>query len=153
VISVRLPPLRERREDIALLVRHFEEERARRGQGGPPLPDEAVRALASQSFPGNVRELRNAVDRALSLGCPEPPEEADAAPPAADALNVNLDVPLLVGRERLVDAYEKAYLELALKQTGGNVCRTAEIAGVGRKFVQKAMKRHGLRAVPETEDS
>ena len=147
VIPVRLPPLRERPEDIPLLVRHLERERSNRANPGGPLPDAVVSAFAAQSWPGNVRELRNAVDRAFSLGPPD--IWFGGAAPQADlppGVEVSLDVPLLIGRERLADAYEKAYLEEALLKTGGNVSRAAEIARVGRRFAQKAMRRHGLRA-------
>ncbi|XXX78783.1 sigma 54-interacting transcriptional regulator [Sorangium sp. So ce134] len=153
VISIRLPPLRERLEDVPLLVRHFEQELASRWKPSAPLSNASVAAFAAQSWPGNVRELRNAVARALSLGVPEPPPEANPVPDASAALEVTLDVPLLVGRQRIADAYERAYLELALKQTDGNVSRTAEVAGVGRYFVQKAMKRHGLRDHPASVGS
>jgi DNA-binding NtrC family response regulator len=148
VVTARLPPLRERGEDIPMLVRHFESTRSLR-MNSAPLPDAVVTAFAAQVWPGNVRELRNAVERLMSLGC----AGAESAEPDIDALartlHVTLDVPLLVGRERLMEAYEKAYVDLALKQTGGNICRAAEISGVGRKFIQRAMKRYGMRGPVE----
>ena len=144
VITVRMPPLRERPEDIPLLVQQFEKELAPRGQPSPqPLSDSVVGAFRAQSWPGNVRELRNAVDRALALGNPSRWEEQ--APPPPEALGVDLKEPLLVGRQRLQDAYEREYIERALRETGGNVSRAAALAGVGRKFMQQAMKRYGLR--------
>jgi DNA-binding NtrC family response regulator len=144
VVPVRLPPLRERLEDIPLLVQHFETELAGEARSRVRLPDTVVAAFAAQSWPGNVRELRNAVERALSIGVPE-----HTAPGGSlvglTPVGVSLEVPLLVGRERLAEAYVKEYIALALKETGGNVSRAAEIAGVGRKFMQMAMKRYGLR--------
>ena len=99
-----------------------------------------------------MRELRNAVARALSLagpGAPAPaalPEAAVAAgPEVASAFAIDLKVPLKISVERLVDAYERAYLTEALRETGGNVSRAAELAGVNRKFIQRAFKRLGLR--------
>jgi DNA-binding NtrC family response regulator len=56
-----------------------------------------------------------------------------------------LKEPLLAGRQRLMEAYEREYIALALRETGGNVSRAAALAGVGRKFMQQAMKRYGLR--------
>jgi len=148
VITVRMPPLRERPEDIPLLVRQLEKELAARAQPPPqPLPDSVVGAFRAQSWPGNVRELRNAVDRALALGNPAQWEEQ--APPLPAALEVNLKEPLLVGRQRLQEAYEREYIERALRETGGNVSRAATLAGVGRKFLQQAMKRYGLRGGSE----
>jgi DNA-binding NtrC family response regulator len=146
VISVRLPPLRERPEDIPPLVRHFERELSARFQPPPaPLPDSVVESFGAQAWPGNVRELRNAVDRALALGAPAPWGEQAPPAPLSGLPGVSLKEPLLAGRQRLMEAYEREYIELALRETGGNVSRAAALAGVGRKFMQQAMKRYGLR--------
>ncbi|WP_234023450.1 sigma 54-interacting transcriptional regulator [Sorangium cellulosum] len=149
VIQVALPPLRERQGDVPLLVRRFEEELRPRSGSPPPLSEEVVAALAARSWPGNVRELRNAVARALSLGTAGsaggPPSPAAPSGGAQGAPAVDLNEPLLAGRERVAEAYEKAYLDAALKQTGGNVSRAAELARVNRKLIQRAMKRYGLR--------
>jgi DNA-binding NtrC family response regulator len=144
VVTVTLPPLRERREDLPVLIDHFARQLSR---GAPPaLPERVVEGLLERTWPGNVRELRNAVARALSLGAPAaaPPAIAAAVPGAAPA-TIDLGIPLKLGRERVADAYERAYLEEALRQSGGNVSRAAEVAGVNRKFIQRAMKRWGLR--------
>jgi len=143
VVSVRLPPLRERLEDIPLLVRHFEAEQPARASALGSLPDAILNSFTEQTWPGNVRELRNAVDRSLLMGDRAPALQPELALPIP--LHVNIDVPLLVGREHLVEAYEKAYIEQALKQTANNVTKAAVLAGVGRKFLQQAMKRYGLR--------
>lgn len=145
VIPIRLPPLCERLEDVPLLARHFETELAARMRAKAPIPQAIIDSFGEQSWPGNVRELRNAISRVLSLGVGDEP--ADAASPELDAdrLGVRLDEPLLDGRDRVAQAYEKAYLKLALQKTEGNVSQAAELAGVGRKFVQTAMKRYGLR--------
>jgi DNA-binding NtrC family response regulator len=145
VITVRLPPLRERPEDIPLLVRHFESGLSARAQPPAPLPESTLAAFSAQSWPGNVRELRNAVDRAIALGSPARGEERARAAPLPGALGVSLEEPLLDGRQRLLEAYEREYITLALRETGGNVSRAAALAGVGRKFMQQAMKRYGLR--------
>ncbi|WP_437486816.1 sigma 54-interacting transcriptional regulator [Sorangium sp. So ce1014] len=149
VLQVAVPPLRERPGDIPLLVRHFEEGLRPRSGSQPSLSGDVVAALAARSWPGNVRELRNALARALALGtaggaggppAPAVPSEGAQGPPAVD-----LTEPLLAGRERVAEAYERAYLDAALRQTGGNVSRAAELARVNRKFIQRAMKRYGLR--------
>ncbi|HXU83777.1 MAG TPA: helix-turn-helix domain-containing protein, partial [Polyangia bacterium] len=64
---------------------------------------------------------------------------------ALRSMAVDLSAPLREGRDRALDAYERAYLQAALERTGGNVTRAAELAGVNRKFIQRAMKRLGLR--------
>ena len=151
VIAIALPPLRERPDDIPLLVRHFEASLASRSGSPPALSDSVVNTFASRSWPGNVRELRNAVARALSLGSGSR-AGGEAAPLAEVAIpGVDLAEPLLAGRERVAEAYEKAYIALALEQSGGNVSRAADLARVNRKFIQRAMKRHGLRGDTEPE--
>jgi DNA-binding NtrC family response regulator len=146
VITVRLPPLRERTEDIPLLVRQFEKELTERlSLPSSPLPDSGVEELCSRSWPGNVRELRNAVERLHTLGNPPPREERAVPAPAPGSLGVSLAEPLLMGRQRVAEAYEREYLERALQETGGNISRAAVLAKVGRKFFQQAMKRYGLR--------
>jgi transcriptional regulator with GAF, ATPase, and Fis domain len=134
VVRVTIPPLRERPEDVPLLVRHF--------AGGVAIADAVIRGFQAQSWPGNARELRNAVARVLSLGSPDP--VVGGAAPAAAPL-VDRSVPLKVARDRAAEAYERAYLEAVLADTGGNVSRAAELAGVSRKFVQRAMIRYRLR--------
>lgn len=148
VVPIRLPPLRERPEDIPLLVRHLEQQLASRIPGAAPLPDHVVSLFGEQSWHGNVRELRNAVARALALGVPAP-AGSEAQPPSGSGdsggLDVRLDEPLLAGRSRVAREYERAYMELALKQTGGNVSQAAELAGIGRKFAYTLIQRFGLR--------
>jgi DNA-binding NtrC family response regulator len=156
VVTVRLPPLRERLEDIPLLVRHFEQDWASRPDAPPPLPESLVSAFAAQSWPGNIRELRNAVNRALLFGAPQmmdEPASSRRSLPLPDPLTVELSEPLMIGRERVAARYEKAYLELILGETNGNVSHAAKRAGVGRRFVQQAMKRHGLRGAEPAGDA
>ncbi|WP_437950764.1 sigma 54-interacting transcriptional regulator [Sorangium sp. So ce296] len=112
VVPIRLPPLRERIEDIPILVRHLEQQLASRIPAAAPLPEHVVNLFVEQSWPGNVRELRNAVARALALGAPEPAGSKPQSPPASGGLDVRLDEPLLVGRSRVAREYEKAYMEL-----------------------------------------
>jgi transcriptional regulator with GAF, ATPase, and Fis domain len=130
-------------------------DQARRSRAPPPsLPESVVDAFAARSWPGNVRELRNEVARAVSLGI-EQRRGSLAFPSAAAAVGaeVDFDELLFTGRERVAEAYERAYLERALQKTGGNVSRAAELAGVNRKFIQRAMKRFGLRGDTDPEPS
>jgi len=148
VITVRLPPLRERLEDIPRLVRHFEE-KLNLERPASPLPDSVVKELCTRTWPGNVRELLNVVRRMRTLGQGASPEEQAVPAPAPGALGVTLAEPLLTGRQRIAEAYEREYIELALRETGGNISRAAALAKVGRKFFQQAMKRYGLRGDSE----
>ncbi|MDC3962092.1 sigma 54-interacting transcriptional regulator [Polyangium jinanense] len=145
VVPVRLPPLSERSEDIPMLVRHFEKELSTRMRSKHPLSQEVIDKFSGLTWNGNVRELRNAVARALAFGAGEGSKSNDGREPDVQSLGIRLDEPLLHGRDRMAQAYEKHYLRLMLQKTDGNVSRAAELAGVGRKFVQMAMKRYGLR--------
>jgi transcriptional regulator with GAF, ATPase, and Fis domain len=150
VIQVTMPPLREHAEDIPLLVEQFVREL---GGAGAALPPDVVGALCARTYNGNVRELKNAVARALSLRGPAGAAASEAAPASGGATalpaQVDLSQPLRAARDRLVDDFEGAYLKAALERAGGNVTRAAELAGVNRKFIQRAMKRLGLRGNDE----
>ncbi len=152
-VVVHVPPLRSRLDDVPLLVRHLEAALRAQKPGLAPLDEATLARFRAMSWPGNVRELRNKVRFALLLG-PERPQGVEVEPavslPACD-IAVCLGEPLLEGGERARAAYERAYLGMALEQTGNNVTRTAELAGVGRRYIQRAMERYGMRAgrVPE----
>ncbi|MDI1446642.1 sigma 54-interacting transcriptional regulator [Polyangium sp. 6x1] len=155
VVPVRMPPLRERLDDIPLLVRHFEKEWQGRKDAPTLLPNEVLERMKAhpRPWPGNVRELRNKVEMMLSLGLAEPPWAADEdeaeAPPSLRLPVVNLELPLHVGLAHVENAYKRAYVERALQETGYNVSQAAKIAGVGRAFVQRVMRKHGIRSSEE----
>jgi two-component system response regulator HydG len=143
VVPIRLPPLRERREDIPLLVQHLVKKHALRLSRPPLLPDEeAMRALLDHSWPGNVRELEHAIERALllargsTLGVADfPPEIAARATEAAEGQ----------GRYRAArDAWERKYCEDLLREAGGNVSKAAELAGLHRSTLYEKLARFGL---------
>ncbi|MFG0316520.1 MAG: sigma-54 interaction domain-containing protein [Planctomycetota bacterium JB042] len=165
VVGLRVPPLRERREDIADLagdfIRIFRESLGRRYV--ERISDEALDALLSWSWPGNVRELVNAIEHALvvcrsdritradlpdsiSAGCrpPAPPSPASASP-ASDGREEWLDLPLAEARRRATAAFERAYLTSRLEQTGGRVGEAAKLAGISPRALYDRMKKHGLR--------
>ena len=142
VVRITLPPLRERAEDIAVLAQHFAHSLDRRGGPERVLSPDELRALETRAWPGNVRELRNAVARTLSLGGPGAAIQGGTAPSLPV---VDLNVPLMVARDRLSADFEEAYLREALRRANGNATRAAELAGVNRKFMQRAIKRYGLR--------
>ena len=135
VLRVDVPPLRERKEDIAPLVAHF---------GGPGFnPSEAMlKRLVAHDWPGNVRELRNAVER-LKVNA-EPLVARPAGSGSSQA--VSLDEPFLVQKERLVLGFERQYAEALLKACGGNLAEAARLAGVSRMAVVKMLARLGLEA-------
>jgi DNA-binding NtrC family response regulator len=153
VLRVALPPLRERAGDIPLLVDHFvatSRARVRAGASPRTLAPAVVQDLASRTWPGNVRELRNAVARALALTADDPTRPSappPSMPPSGLVVQAVADpsMPFMDARERLVSDFARAYFEEALRRTDGNVSRAAELAGVNRKFVQRAIRDLGLR--------
>jgi len=142
VMPMRLPPLRDRREDIPLLVEHLVKKHALR-LGRPPLmPDaEAMRALLDHSWPGNIRELEHALERALLLARGEALTLADfPAEIAARAAEIADE-----GRYRSArDSWERRYLEDLLREAGGSVGKAAELAGLHRSTLYEKLARYGL---------
>jgi two-component system, NtrC family, response regulator HydG len=152
VVSIELPPLRERREDVPVLaahfIAHFAERHGKRMRG---MSEGARRALLAHDWPGNVRELRNALERAVVLSENEEISEADLPAqvvgsgahlrPSEAAL---ADLPFVEARNRAVEGFERAFLAAALERHGGNVSRTARALGVHRQSLQKMLRRHGL---------
>ncbi len=150
VVRIDLPPLRERPEDIPLLVTHFLDKHAR----GLPVgvPAETMERLLVCDWPGNVRQLENAVQRALALRGREadlraghllPREAARHRPPGGEG-ETDLSLAVAVARA------ERKQIERALRATGGNRTRAAGLLGISRKTLWEKMKHHGLSA-PESE--
>ncbi len=143
VVPVRLPPLRERREDVPLLVEHFVRKHALRLSRPPLLPDaEAMKALLDHPWPGNIRELEHAIERGLLLARGEAIVLADLPPelsPAADAGSA------AEGRYRRArDAWERKFFEDLLREAGGSVGKAAELAGLHRSTLYEKLTRFGL---------
>ncbi len=138
VVSIRIPPLRERREDIPLLAEHFAQKHGR--AEGSAISPEARELLVAYDWPGNVRELENAVARALALnpsGVVIPEDLPDAirlaqAEPAPAPLPPPGDRPTLAELER-------RYASQVLGETGGNKTRAAEILGIDRKTLYRIL--------------
>ncbi len=143
VVRIEVPPLRERREDIPLLVHHFLDMHGSRAPVDG-IEDEALALLVAHDWPGNVRELENAMESALALA-PGPKLRA------AD-LRVARRVPIPVGSAALdelalsLEAYECCALERALRENGGDAKAAARRLGIGRStFYRKLAKHDSLR--------
>jgi two-component system response regulator HydG len=145
VVPLRLPPLRERREDVPLLVEHLVNKHALRLARPPLRPDaEAMRALMDHPWPGNVRELEHAIERGLLLARGEAITLADLPPelaqPAQDAAAGGAE-----GRYRRArDAWERQFLSDLLREAGGSVGKAAELAGIHRSTLYEKLARYGL---------
>jgi transcriptional regulator with GAF, ATPase, and Fis domain len=145
VLPITVPPLRERLDDLPLLVAAFL----------PPEEHSAVtpallEELRARPWRGNVRELRNFVERALAFGTDEaldllPPSQAPSSPASARSLpRVSAEEPFKVVRDRWVVHLEREYLRAVLARTGGNVSAAADAAGLDRAYVYRLIRKHGL---------
>jgi transcriptional regulator with PAS, ATPase and Fis domain len=154
VVEVELPPLRARREDLVTIAQRFYE----RFTGSEDKVPEALTAtIQARSWSGNVRELRNFIERSVTLGSigERQPRAPGAAPePAAVDALVPTHLPLKEARVAWMDQFERRYTEALLQRTGGNVTRAAEIAGVHRRSLQRLLASLGGRLAEhaETED-
>jgi len=145
VFTIVLPPLRERREDVPLLVHHFIEkfngETGKRVQGVTPA---ALATLQGYAWPGNIRELRNSLERAMILvdgdiiGEEHLPPDLEASRPEAAMLRVPLGVPM--------EKVEKEYILASLQKNGGNKARTAEVLGISEKTLYNKLNRYAAEA-------
>jgi DNA-binding NtrC family response regulator len=143
VIEISMPALRERRDDLPLLVEHLAQ---RLGLKVPAWMNSAELAaeLATHDWPGNVRELRNYVERCIALGT-QPRLAASTAAPANELWPIDLGVPLRTAREALIGPFERRYLEASLRHYGNNVSAAARAAGMDRLTFYRLLWRHGLR--------
>ncbi len=155
VVPIRVPPLRERKEDIPLLVEHF----LSKTPGGRTLrlDERAMESLLRYDWPGNVRELKNAVERDVLLrsGRGEAAQRhrtvrVDKDQPPRHGLSlmqflVDTDIPFKDAKQEMLDEFERRFLESLLVWCGGNVSRAARTAGVDRMSIYNMMDRLGIR--------
>jgi len=135
VVRVRIPPLRERTEDIALLAAHFYQQL---GDGSDP-PAELLTQLSRQPWPGNVRELRGAIERALLFG----PELLDE-PAAPEKPGSDEDLSFRVAKERAVARWEKSWVEALLERHERNLSAAARAARMDRNHLREILRKHRL---------
>jgi transcriptional regulator with PAS, ATPase and Fis domain len=150
VITVVLPPLRERTGDVARLAQHFLRRYGRnreRPLGG--VEPEALARLEAHAWPGNVRELQNVIERACVLADGPTLRAGDlpahvGAPGAPVALVVDPSVPLARAREAWLQGFAQSYLTELLRRHDGNISAAARTAGVDRKTLHRLLARHGV---------
>jgi len=168
VVPIALPPLRDRKEDIPLLVRHFVEKYNQRlGKRVEGVDADAVALLQSYPWPGNIRELENLMERSVLFAdgpiihagaLPDSLRESSPASPVAPvgALGA-IAAPSGASMKEIVRQaqaeLEKELIARALEETGGNVTRAAKRLQISRKSLQVKMKELGLRGTAEAEDA
>ncbi len=157
-----VPALRERVEDIPVLVRHFLKRLPREAQAARSITDEAMEELARRDYPGNVRELKSTVERAAMTSAADVITSADLAFErmltgqrlhASPSAGVGASIPPPGGelarfkeaKRTLIDEFERDYLQRLLLKTGNNLSRAAQVAGVERHHLRDLFKKHGLR--------
>ena len=161
VAELRVPPLRERDDDVVVLAEHFLDRLARQYRTAPPRLGAAAREMLFRySWPGNVRELENVIHRAIILNedgviTKLPIEQSPQPGRAAGAgLRLWLEQPFECGaggslkaaKARYLESFERSYLDKLLRQTGGNVSEAARVAGTERRHLGRMIKRAGLVA-------
>jgi transcriptional regulator with GAF, ATPase, and Fis domain len=132
---IRVPPLRERADDIPLLAEHFRRLLTHDADGA--FPREWIESLLAQSWPGNVRELRNRVERAVvteRIGTGMFALEPEATPAFVQA------------KTAAVDAFERQFLTALMLRAGGNQSEAARVADMDRVYLGKLLRKHGLHA-------
>jgi DNA-binding NtrC family response regulator len=145
VISVRVPSLRERTEDLPFLIRSFLA--AIGASDSEHLFQPLMEELGNHEWPGNVRELRNYVERSVVLQTAKlsmPPRSPPSSPEArTDAVDVA--IPFKVAKDALIDQFERAYIRAALDASGGNMTKAARLAGIDRMYLHRLVQKHGNR--------
>ena len=156
VVSIFLPPLRERREDIPVLVNHFLERACQENKKKVKyISDESMEILMNYAWPGNVRELENAIERAVVLCKGETltpeffPIPQDGKGPGLTRFNPDLESESFTAPlPQTVEALEKRMIGAALKKTGGNQRRAAQLLGLTARMIGYKIKQYGLTLKP-----
>ncbi|MBF0518949.1 MAG: sigma-54-dependent Fis family transcriptional regulator, partial [Nitrospirae bacterium] len=146
VIAIHIPPLRERRDDIPLLAMHFLKKTATKyeNKSGLEITFEAMNALLSYGFPGNVRELENFIEYAVAIA-------------KGDKINLN-DLPLAISKTHInqnhaeelkplksaMEEYERSLLVNALTAASGNISKAARLLNIHRQSLQQKIKDHSI---------
>ncbi len=149
VIHIELPALRERGDDVLLLAQRFllELRPAKRTIEG--FSDQALQALKNYSWPGNIRELRNVVERAVTLarspiiGLADLPRQISESSDTASKDGLDLAE---ISREEAIDSAEHSYLTVLMQKHDGNIAAAARQAGLSRQGMNKLLKRHEIEA-------
>jgi two-component system nitrogen regulation response regulator NtrX len=145
VIPFEVPPLRDRLEDVPLLIDHFNQHFAKaHGKKPKRFDGKAIEAMQRYSWPGNVRELRNTIERVMimhqphKVGVKDLPAFGDEEPPASSYRFPSF--------KEASDAYHREFIQRKLDEAGGNVSRAAELMGIDRSHLYRRMRTLGLSA-------
>ena len=144
VLSLTLPPLRERREDIAVLARHFAMMAGRRfSRPAVSLGHAALRKLLCHDWPGNVRELQHAIERAVLMAAGSVIDEHDVQLTDAQGV-IGEEASFRAAKARVVEQFERSFIEQRLLECDGNVTRAARDARKNRRAFFALMRKHSI---------
>jgi DNA-binding NtrC family response regulator len=153
VVQLTLPPLRDRRDDVRAIAEHFART-ALKGDGPRAaevlsgIDEENWKRLELHPWPGNVRQLRNVIERTLALSEPSsvafdlPGSETGASRPSPSLPEADLDRPFAEQKGDIIAGFERAYLEGILARHGGNFSRAAAAAGIDRMYFKRLLKKY-----------
>ncbi len=148
VITVRVPPLRERTEDLPYLIRSFLSQLSAESSESLFGP-EVLAELGTHEWPGNVRELRNYVERSIVLQTARisftPTSSGAPMASAVAASTVDVNIPYKVAKEALIDGFERAYVRAVIAACNGNMTKAARMAGIDRMYLHRLVQKHGSR--------
>ncbi|WP_435019600.1 sigma-54-dependent transcriptional regulator [Tundrisphaera sp. TA3] len=155
VIKIEVPPLRDRVEDLPLLITHFLNKYARTNEVAKKVSPEAMEKLLAYRWPGNIRELENAIERAAVTTVGDtintdnlPPRVAGATAEERPRFEIDLSQPLPFYLQQATEQIEKQYILEALKKSRGNVGRCAELCGLSRRSVSGKISQYGIDKFP-----
>jgi DNA-binding NtrC family response regulator len=155
VIKIELPALRERPEDIPLLITHFLSKYGREGEPPKKIAPDAMEAMLAYRWPGNIRELENAIERAAVttvgpvIGLENlPPRVAGGQAGEKPRFEVDIQKPLRFYLDQATEQIEREYIRKALEKTRGNVGRCAELCGLSRRSVSGKIGQYGIDKLP-----
>lgn len=144
VVEIHMPPLRERKDDIPLLTRHFVDLfQKEKGYSNLTVSDAAMNKMMAYDWPGNVRELKNAMERAVVMGNGREilpgdlPMLTGEAPPS--------EIPVGKTLQEAVDHFKKQFIEINLKATAGNQSKAATVMGIQRTYLSRLIAKYGIR--------
>ncbi|OHB94481.1 MAG: hypothetical protein A3E19_02630 [Planctomycetes bacterium RIFCSPHIGHO2_12_FULL_52_36] len=153
VVEIELPSLRQRREDIPLLVQHFlrlsSKKHSKEVKG---ISREAMRIILSYDWPGNVRQLANTLESAIVLTVDDTITQEDlpgdlkgGQPPASPSITPDFTLPFKEAKRRVVESFEKEHILRSLKTHNGNITKTAEALGMHRQGLQQKLRELNIR--------
>ena len=142
VVNIGLPPLRDRKDDLRLLIDHFIKFHGTGSRRLKGISRDAISAVMDYTWPGNVRELENLVERALALGLTDRIEKEDL-PPAVLKANEDPAAHLLATDQNIqpLEEVERAAIMMTLEKTGGDKMLAAQVLGIDRSTLYRKLKR------------